>query len=457
MLGRDVLVAVFGLWLVRFSAGGSARPPAPPIASYFGTKGRYEEVNPYLIDDILSVNKSWSEPPSADCRPAHLTAVVRHGTRFPTAKNIRRIGRLHDAVLRHARSAHAWLDEIRAGWDMWYTEDMDGRLVEKGRDDHRHLAARLATAFPALISRENLLGGRVAFVTSSKHRCVESVEAFQQGLHGFLGVKEISYRQTVNDKLMRFFDHCKNFIEGVEKNKTALREVELFKSSAEMRNVQKRIADRLQVPHDYITPDLAEAAFFLCSYEFSIKSLNSPWCNLVDEADAQVLEYKNDLKQYWKRAYGHDVSRKSSCPLFHDLFRRLDQVVYDIRFGVVTDAVTIKVGHAETLLPLLSLLGFFRNDKHLTAMNFREQRQRAFRTSQIAPYAANLVFVLYECDDGVRLRFLLNERPLAFPDLSDPAPLYQTVRDHYMRLLNGCDFQKECELPRGRGTTRSEL
>lgn len=111
-----------------------------------------------------------------------------------------------------------------------------------------------------------------------------------------------------------------------------------------------------------------EAAFFLCSYEFAIKSLNSAWCNLFDETDAQVctqhhgraiasatnneepssvikikcslmqspvpfqvLEYKNDLKQYWKRGYGHDINRKSSCTLFHDLFNRLDKVAHEIR------------------------------------------------------------------------------------------------------------------------------
>ncbi len=33
---------------------------------------------------------------------------------------------------------------------------------------------------------------------------------------------------------------------------------------------------------------MAEAAFFLCSYEFAIKSENSPWCDLLDESDAQV-------------------------------------------------------------------------------------------------------------------------------------------------------------------------
>lgn len=71
--------------------------------------------------------------------------------------------------------------------------------------------------------------------------------------------------------------------------------------------------------------DLVEAAFFLCSYELAIKSLHSPWCFLFDESDAKVLEYKSDLKQYWKRSHGHVISGLSSCPLFHHVFRTLDK------------------------------------------------------------------------------------------------------------------------------------
>lgn len=37
--------------------------------------------------------------------------------------------------------------------------------------------------------------------------------------------------------------------------------------------------------------DMAEAAFHLCAYEFAIKTVNSPWCQLLDEVDAQV-QYK---------------------------------------------------------------------------------------------------------------------------------------------------------------------
>ncbi|KAL0169962.1 hypothetical protein M9458_034558, partial [Cirrhinus mrigala] len=114
----------------------------PAIARYFGTKGRYEEASTYLIDDILAVNNSLVTLPSSNCKEIHLTAIIRHGTR----------------------------------------DDMDGRLVDKGRADHRHLAQRLIKWFPSLLTQDNVRRGRVKLITSSKHRCVNSTIAFREGL-----------------------------------------------------------------------------------------------------------------------------------------------------------------------------------------------------------------------------------------------------------------------------------
>ncbi|XP_023277707.1 multiple inositol polyphosphate phosphatase 1-like, partial [Seriola lalandi dorsalis] len=162
-----------------------------------------------------------------------------------------------------------------------------GQLVMKGREDLRHLARRLAAVFPSLLSEENLRTRRISFVSSSKHRCVSSMEAFQEGLQQHWGLQEVEYSHQVDDELMRFFERCRGYVEGVEKNRTALREVERFKHGEEMEGVRRRMAERLGLPHHRLTADLVEAAFFLCSYELSIKSLHSPWCFLFDENDAK--------------------------------------------------------------------------------------------------------------------------------------------------------------------------
>lgn len=425
-------------------------PDTPHIAAHFGTKTRYEEVNPHLLRDGLSVNTSVLLAPSAErCSPVHLTAVIRHGSRYPTAKNIRKILQLSELVRKEAaggsEGSDEWLEELRDRWEAWYTEDMDGHLVKKGRDELRLLALRLRALFPSLLSEENVRNRRVSFVSSSKPRCLNSVEAFQDGLwpHDEAPV----YDHEVDDSLLRFFEHCRNYVEGVEKNRSALLEVEKFQNGEEMQAVIKKVANRLGLPHHRLTSDLVEAAFFLCSYELSIKSINSPWCFLFDGSDAQVLEYKSDLKQYWKRSHGHIINSLSSCPLFHHVFRSLDKAGRPRRS---TDAspepASILVGHAETLLPLLSLLGLYKDQIPPTASNYQSQHRRQFRTSRIVPYAANLIFVLYDCQRGPRLQLLVNESPVRFPGIqAEDAPLYRNIRATYRHLLDGCNFQQECE------------
>ncbi len=73
------------------------------------------------------------------------------------------------------------------------------------------------------------------------------------GNHTFCFV-DMDYKHHVDDSLMRFFDHCERFVVSVEKNKTALKEVERFKSSAEMDAVRRKISNRLQIPYSQFTP-----------------------------------------------------------------------------------------------------------------------------------------------------------------------------------------------------------
>ncbi|XP_035524513.1 multiple inositol polyphosphate phosphatase 1-like [Morone saxatilis] len=448
---NSLLVAALSLVLTRFSCGSQPVPDVPHIAAYFGTKTRYEEVNPHLLRDVLCVNSSVLKPPPSErCSPVHITAVIRHGSRFPTVQNIRRIHRLSQLV-RTGRDTETtettWLTDIRSRWENWYTEDMDGQLVMKGREDLRNLARRLSALFPALLSEENVR--RISVRSSSKHRCVSSAEAFQEGLQRR---SEVQYSHRVDDELMRFFERCRGYVEGVEKNRTALLEVERFKHGEEMEAVRKRVADTLGLHHHSLTADLLEAAFFLCSYELSIKSLHSPWCYLFDEDAAKVLQYQSDLKQYWKRSHGHMISGLSSCPLFHHVFRTLDKAGRPRRSTEAPpEPASILVGHAETLLPLLSLLGLFKDETPPTASNYHTQHGRSFRSSLIVPYAANLIFVLYDCQRGPRLQLLLNEAPVRFPGLEEDAPLYRDVRATYRHLLDGCDFHRECEGRPGRG------
>ena len=128
---NSLLVAALSLLLSRWSCTCLSVPDIPHIATYFGTKTRYEEVNPHLLRDAVSVNKSVLKPPIGErCSPVHLTAVIRHGSRYPTVKNIHRIQKLSELVRTEASrgsgGSGGWLQDIQNRWENWFTEDMDG-------------------------------------------------------------------------------------------------------------------------------------------------------------------------------------------------------------------------------------------------------------------------------------------------------------------------------------------
>ncbi|XP_063095569.1 multiple inositol polyphosphate phosphatase 1 isoform X2 [Cavia porcellus] len=309
------------------------------LSPYFGTKTRYEDVNPGLLLDPETPRRD-PELLAGSCTPVQLVALIRHGTRYPTAKQINKLRQLYGLLQargpkdkRPGSAESRGLGAALADWPLWYADWMDGQLVEKGRQDMRQLALRLASLFPALFTHENY--GRLRLITSSKHRCMDSGVAFLQGLwqHYYPGLSPPDVADMecgpprVNDKLMRFFDHCEKFLTEVERNATALYHVEAFKTGPEMQNTLKKVADTLQVPVNDLNADLIQVAFFTCSFDLAIRGVKSPWCDVFDVDDAKVLEYLNDLKQYWKRSYGYTINSRSSCTLFQDIFQHLDKAV----------------------------------------------------------------------------------------------------------------------------------
>ncbi|NXP12473.1 MINP1 phosphatase, partial [Thinocorus orbignyianus] len=327
--------------------------------------------------------------------------------------------------------------------------------------DMEHLARRLAARFPALFAAARR---RLVLASSSKHRCLQSGAAFRRGLGPDLSLGSDEVEVEVNDALMRFFDHCAKFVALVEESDAAMCQVDAFKEGPEMRRVLEKVASALCLPVEELNADLVQVAFLTCSYELAIKNVTSPWCSLFSEEDAKVLEYLNDLKQYWKRGYGYDINSRSSCILFQDIFQHLDKAVEESNSSKpISSPLIVQVGHAETLQPLLALMGFFKDDEPLRANNYIKQAHRKFRSGRIVPYAANLVFVLYHCDqvktseEEYQVQILLNEKPMAFHHSNETISTYADLKNYYKDILENCHFKEECELPKLNATAVDEL
>ncbi|XP_051883821.1 multiple inositol polyphosphate phosphatase 1b isoform X3 [Pristis pectinata] len=308
--GRCSLLILWAcLRLYAASAGRS------PWAEHYGTKSRYRAAG----------EGSWLPP--ARCTQLHLNGLIRHGTRYPTRKNVPRMLEIHRLV-RERADADRGLVQALAGWRMWYHERMDGNLHHLGVSEMARLAERLADRFPHLLAPRSYQEKRVKFLTSSKHRCVNSTRSFIQGLESHLGLRDPAAGQwEVDDGLLRFFESCQKFVRLVENNGSALHQVEIFKQGPEMERVIHKMAQKLGVLPGAISINMVEATFYLCTYEFILKGIVSPWCDLFDKEDVEVLEYLGDLKQYWKRSYGYKINGLSSYKLFQNIFQYMDQTI----------------------------------------------------------------------------------------------------------------------------------
>ncbi|XP_053306502.1 multiple inositol polyphosphate phosphatase 1 [Spea bombifrons] len=446
---------------------------SPSLASYFGTKTRYEEVNQFLLENPILVNRKQDLLPDT-CTPLKIVSVIRHGTRYPTKNQIKKMKKMYSLIQKYGGDGSELAGKLQK-WNMWYEDWMDGQLVKKGEQDMKNLAIRLATLFPSLFTADKFKNCKMSFLTSSKHRCVDSTKAFISGLeHGYFGfppnsgaeMEDVPCREPViNDTLMRFFDHCEKFVVQVEDNDTAMHELDKFKQGPEMTKVIRKISAHLNVPERELSADLIQVAFFTCSFELAINNVaDSPWCKLFDEEDGKVLEYLNDLKQYWKRGYGFDINTRSSCNLFQHIIKHLDAAVAESkRSQQISTPVVMQFGHAETLLPLLALMGLFKDEEPLTADSFSSQGDRKFRSGQIVPYASNLVFVLYHCElaktpqEEFQVQMLLNENLLPFPHSHESVCLYEDLKKQYGHLLNYCHVKEECDLFKAMHASEDEL
>lgn len=97
--------------------------------------------------------------------------------------------------------------------------------------------------------------------------------------------------------------------------------------------------------------------------------------------------------------------------------------------------VSVRVGHAETLLPLLALLGHGAGQEEADLMRANTSHllraRRTWRSSALAPFGGNLQLMLYACPKDPlpwRVRARLQEVDWVLPGCAEPCDLRTLLR-----------------------------
>lgn len=355
---------------------------------------------------------SWLPYPAPDVAiqtPDTLTAVFinhvgRHGARFPSSPNstytLRRALERADSLGTITPQGKELLSLTRyvsnRAHNYW------GALDSLGMAEQRGIASRMFINYPELFINRN-----VTALSSYSPRCVMSMYSFTHQLDRLNNKVEIttsSGRQ--NSQLMRPFDLSKDYLDFMRSKvwETPWNDyADTRITAAPLRRVLGK---------DYPLSQSEIHDLSLAQYHFlgglSAMSIDIDLSRYYTPEEMNAMWSVYNLKQYLQRTASvlSTAPADIASPLVLDLIRTTDQAVS----GDSDATVRLRFGHAETLLPLFSLLRL-RGAYYLT--NYYDTVAQHFMNFNIVPMAANLQMVLFKSQRGrYYVRFDLNERPI---------------------------------------------
>jgi len=399
-----------------------------------GTKTAYNE----------TVITRAASPPPPGCvpEPAMVQVIARHGSRH--SGHIAEI----DALAKRLG--------VRG-----YAEPgaVSSSLTSRGLRELYELGKRLG------VSVQEYSPAAYPIRATFKSRAAQSAEAFALGalerapaplpfLEGKVGATAfVDLAPASEDLALRFFDTCDAYATTeVDESQVYLRGPEFMAALAAFR---AKVAPAEVDQQDFLL------AYEACAYELMLRDDDDDdamsFCALIED-HVEVLEYAADLENWYENAGGNAMA--SSAPFV------LLRSVFDAFQAFTADDADVRASwrfaHAETTLPLATMLGLFDAQPPLTAA--LRDPERLFRTSLVAPMAANLAVSLHECplqnskvannQRSWRLRWTLNERDVLLPachgELYCPLDTFEAAFHDALYLTDFTALCGNAPLPGGR-------
>ncbi|MCM1050526.1 MAG: hypothetical protein NC349_01060 [Paenibacillus sp.] len=360
--------------------------------------------------------------------PVYVNHVGRHGARFMTSvKNI-------DELLKKLHKADSLGTITPEGRELAQlcklvlkrTGGRWGALDSLGMAEQEEIATRLHTIAPRLFN-----GTKVNAISSYVPRCVASMDAFTHQLARLDTKVEIytsSGRQ--NSPLMRPW--------------TGDAEYQSFMNGDEWSNVYHRYLDK-------VVPDAVAERLLGSGYPFSGNEKRDialsaykvvAGCEAISiNPEAQRFFTPEEYNALWSVAnmhhyLTHSASTLSNAPmdlataLLDNLITTMDSAVK----GNNEYTVTLRFGHAETMMPLLALMRlpgcyYMTNDFNTVGLHWRD--------FDVVPMGANLQMILLKSTSTGKMyvRIDVNEKPVILPGQKSVYTPWENARKYLISCL----------------------
>lgn len=405
------------------------------LLSIFIARGVDPTDTSYSFQQCEGSAMPYPVPAESVTLPDSLTAVFinhvgRHGARFPSSpKNVTTLIR----ELAKADSAKALTpagEELLtlAKFVSETSRNRWGALDSLGMAEQRGIASRMFRNYGMLFNDT-----RVNAISSYSPRCVMSMYEFTHQLDRLNNHVEIttsSGRQ--NSPLMRPFDLDPDFIEWVKSGdwKAAYEmQFETMMPTAPARKLFKG-----EYAREMTNDDARKVSFhaFKLLQGLSAMGLPSKMDKYFTREEANQAWSCTNLSHYLERTAStlSTLPAEIAAPLLTDLLTTAEAAVERKQ----QYAVMLRFGHAETLMPLLSLMHL---DGCYYLTNYFDTVALHWKDFHVVPMASNLQMILVKSKSGkMYVRFDLNERPIPLLPGSDIIYTpWQQAREYLLRCI----------------------
>ncbi|MDE6265819.1 MAG: hypothetical protein K2M07_00515 [Muribaculaceae bacterium] len=396
---------------------------ADPTATRYSDVQCEGSLTPYPIPETLI------EYPDT-LTPVYMNHVGRHGARYPASaahtvalkKMLMKADSL-GTITKQGRALMAIVDQV-----MERSHNQWGALDSLGIAEQRGIASRMLQNFPMLF-----MNGRVNAISSYSPRCMMSMFSFVHQLDRLNNKVEIfTSTGRQNSDLMRPFDVDQDYIDFRSSGRWEVPYYNFMEHTVPLTALKRVLGNEFPLPESK-----REAKEMALIEYYVIAGLSA----MMMDVDAGVFftteEYNAlwstfNLRQYLQRTAStvSTVPADIASPLILNLVSTTD----DFIAGKNKFTVDLRFGHAETLMPLVSLM-------HLPGCyymtNYFDTVALHWCDFNVVPMAANLQMILFKsATDKYYVGCYLNEQPITLiPNNSAQFVPWSDARDYLLRCV----------------------
>lgn len=418
---RKIFVSIFALLAIFAASAADPMATSYTWAECRGSLTPYPaEINPAVYPDSLI--------------PVFINHVGRHGSRYPaSAANCNKlaawlsradsIGTITPAGRRLRQLNDIIINRSKGQW---------GALDSLGMAEQRSIATRLFYNFGEVFSKAEG-GSTITAISSYSPRSMMSMFSFLHQLDRMdnrINFNTLSGR--VNSSLMRPFDTDSDYIDFRRENLWKPAYDQYYNQACPTSPALHLLGQRYPFAGEDEQREVSLTAYYVVagcaamnvdcdpSTYFSLDEYNALWSCF-------------NLRQYLQRTATtiSAVPADIASDLLVDLIATTDSFVD----GTSPSVAYFRFGHAETLMPLLSLMRL-RGCYYMT--NYFDTVGLHWRDFHVVPMAANLQMILFKAKDSGRyyVRVDLNEQPVPLqPNSSEIYTPWSVARLYLTRCL----------------------